>query len=63
MENFSNFLLGSFAGVCFISGIISLFIGGWCWLGEKIIDKFWSKEKFVNWMYGTDEDQDHSKIP
>lgn len=44
--------LDHMAFVCLAGAVIGLILGGWCWLGETLIDKFWSREKFVEFFFG-----------
>ena len=41
---------------CLIGAIVMAILGGWCWLGEKIIDKFWDRDKFVEFLFGPMEE-------
>ena len=51
--------LDHMAFVCLSGAIIGAILGGWCWLGEKIIDKFWSRKQFVEFFFGPmEEDYD-----
>ena len=46
------------ADVCLIGAVVGFVLGGWCWIGEKLIDKFWSREKFVEFFFGSSSDDD-----
>ena len=50
--------LDHMAITCLIGAVVGFVLGGWCWLGEKIIDKFWSRDKFVEFMFGTSDEED-----
>lgn len=50
--------LDHMAFVCLSGAVIGFVLGGWCWLGEKIIDKFWSRDKFIEFMYGDSCEED-----
>ena len=48
--------LDHMAITCLIGAVVMIILGGWCWLGEKIIDKFWSRDKFVEFFFGPMEE-------
>ena len=53
MENFLDHMT-----FVFLTGaIIGIILGGWCWFGEKIINKFWSREEFVEFLFGSKEEE------
>ena len=55
-------IMGHMADVCVIGAVVGFVLCGWCWVGEKLIDKFWSREKFVEFFFGKcDEDFDYDE--
>ena len=41
---------------CLMGAVVMAILGGWCWIGEKIIDKFWGRDKFVEFLFGPMEE-------
>lgn len=41
--------------VCLVGVVIGIILGGWYWLGETLINKFWSREEFMNFFFGDEE--------
>ena len=47
---------------CFAGVAIGAVLGGWCWLGETLVKKFWSEDKFIEFFYGSIDDEDFEDV-